>query len=89
VKSGVRLAAIVLIGAFATGCASPNPSPRALQDQLVAIGVSPTAAKCLIKQMRHDFGDLRLGAQEKPSAEEIAHQKGLLRACGVTVKPKG
>jgi hypothetical protein len=88
VKSGVRLAAIVLIACFGAGCASSSPSPDALERQLVAIGVAPVAAKCLIKQMRHDFSDLRLGAQEQPSAEEIAHQRGLLRKCGVSVKSK-
>jgi hypothetical protein len=86
VKSGLRLAAIVLIACFGAGCASSTPSPRALEDQLVAIGVARPAAKCLIRQMRHDFSDLRLGAQEQPSAEEIAHQRGLLRQCKVSVK---
>ena len=85
-KSGVRLAAIVLIGVLTAGCASSTPSPRALEHQLVAIGVAPAAAKCLVKQMRHDFSDLRLGAQEQPSADEIAHQRVLLRKCGVPVK---
>jgi hypothetical protein len=75
------------MGTFATGCASKTPDPRALQDQLVAAGVAPAAAKCLIKQMRHDFTDLRLGAQEKPSAAEVAHQRTLARKCRVKLKP--
>ena len=85
-KIGVRLAAIVLIGAFAAGCASNTPDPRALQDQLVAVGVAPAAAKCLIRQMRRDFTDVRLSTQEQASAEEIALQRTLARGCGVKVK---
>jgi hypothetical protein len=85
VKTGVRLAAIVLIGAFATGCASNTPDPRDLQDQLVAIGVAPAAAKCLVKEMRKDFTDRRLGAEEQPTAEEITLQRKLLRRCNVKI----
>jgi len=86
---GLRLAAIVLMGTLATGCASNTPDARALQDQLIAVGVAPAAAKCLVRQMRKDFTDVRLGAQEKPSDEEVALQRTLLRKCGVTVKKKG
>jgi hypothetical protein len=74
------------MGTFATGCASNKPDARALQDQLVAAGVAPASAKCLIKQMRHDFTDVRLGAEEKPSAAEVAHQRALARKCGVKLK---
>jgi hypothetical protein len=86
VKTGVRLGAIVLIGTFATGCASQVPDARALQDQLVAVGVAPAAARCLVRQMRKDFTDVRLGAQEHPTDEEIALQRELARECGVKLK---
>ena len=85
-KIGVRLGAIVLIGAFASGCASDVPDARALQDQLVAVGVAPASAKCLIRQMRDKFTDVRLGAQERPSDEEVALQRELARKCGVKLK---
>jgi hypothetical protein len=74
------------MGTFASGCASNTPDPRALQDQLVAAGVVPASAKCLIKQMRHDFTDVRLGAVEKPRPEEVARQRELARKCGVKLK---
>jgi hypothetical protein len=86
VKIGVRLGAIVLIGAFASGCASDVPDARGLQDQLVAVGVAPAAAKCLVRDMRDLFEDRRLGAQEEPTAAEVAAQRELARKCGVKVK---
>ena len=52
----------------------------------MAVGVAPASATCLVRQMRHDFTDLRLGAQEKPTAAEVARQRKLARECGVKLK---
>lgn len=86
VKIRSRLAAIVLIGTFASGCASNAPDARALQDQLVAVGVGPAAAKCLIHAMRVKFDDSRLGAREEPTAAELEAQRVLLHECEVKVR---
>jgi hypothetical protein len=86
VKIGVRLGAIVLIGTLAAGCAAETKNARTLQESLVSIGVTPTAAKCVVDGMSNTFGDRRLGAHEVPTADEIRAQKALLRKCEVKVK---
>ena len=85
-KTGVRLAAIVLIGVVAAGCAESRPSTRALEKQLVATGLSAGTAKCVVDGMYDKFGAARLGAREEPTRAEIAVQKVLVARCKLAAK---
>lgn len=82
-KVGGRLGAIVLTGFFASGCAMGGYDPGALRSHLVAAGVTPAQAKCVVDGMTEKFGDNRLGGRADATGAELKLQRAILRRCGV------
>ena len=87
-KIGLRLGTIVLIGTCAAGCAASGYQPSALEKKLVAVGVKPAAAKCVVEGMTEKFGSQILGARVEPSPAEINAQRVILRRCEVKLVPQ-
>jgi len=80
-----RAAPIVAIAALCAACAASGYDAGSVRRHLVAAGVSPAAADCVVLHMGPRFGEARLGARAAPSAKELAAERALLRACGVTL----
>ena len=84
----MRLGTIVLIGTCAAGCAASGYQPSALEKKLVAVGVKPAAAKCVVEGMTEKFGSQILGSRVEPSRAEINAQRVILRRCEVKLVPQ-
>lgn len=76
------------MGCSIAGCAAGGYDPGALQQHLVSIGISRTAAKCAVDHMTDKFGDPRLGARADASAAEVKAERALLVRCGVIPPPR-
>jgi hypothetical protein len=89
VKVHLRAAMIVLSASLASGCAAHGYSAPAAQHHLVAVGVSPKAAACVVKHMGPRFGADRLNTRARPDPDELKAEQVLLKACGVTLTGSG
>ena len=83
-KGFLRAGLIVVIATFASGCAASSYGAGALKRHLVAAGVAPAAAECVVGHMVSRFGDIRLAARADASAAELKAERAILRRCGVT-----
>jgi hypothetical protein len=83
VKSSLRGVLIVLIATLLSGCAAAGYDSGAARRHLVGVGISSTAATCVVDHMSSRFGDGRLGARADPSAAELKAEQALLKVCGV------
>ncbi len=83
-----RAGLIVAIGALLTGCAASGYNANSVRRHLVAAGVSPKVADCVVLHMGPRFGDVRLGSHDAVKSGELKAMRALLETCGVRVSTR-
>jgi hypothetical protein len=89
VKNWLRVGTIVLIGMLCSGCAMPGYDSSAAQKHLVAAGVAPATARCVVERMTAKFGANQLSGRVDPTALELRVERTVLSKCGVKNVSKG